>query len=81
MAASITLMEIAVHGWDLAAATGQSYKMDPEVANATFEVVKQIASGDARKNGVFGPEVKVGSGASVQDQLLAYSGRNPNWKA
>ena len=78
MAGAITLMEIAVHGWDLAVATGQSYSLDPEVAAATFEAVKQLAPG-ARGNGVFGPEVNPPANASLQDQLLALSGRDPNW--
>ncbi len=81
MAAAITLMELAVHSWDLAAATGQSYTMDPEVAAATYETVKQLASGSDRDGGPFGPEVQVSDSASVQDQLLAFSGRDPNWSA
>lgn len=80
MAASITLMEIAVHGWDLAKATGQSYSMDLEVAEATFEAVKQIAPG-ARESGAFSPEVHVSPGASLQDQIVAYTGRDPDWSA
>ena len=81
MAGAITLMEIAVHGWDLAAATGQSYQMDPEVAEATWQTLQQIASPESRARGTFGPEVSVPAEASLQDRLLAFSGRDPNWKA
>lgn len=81
VAGSITLMEIAVHGWDLAAATGQSYQMDPEVAEATYQTLQQIANPESRSGGVFGPEVPASADASTQEKLLAFSGRNPNWKA
>lgn len=80
MAGAITLMEIAVHGWDLARATGQGYSMDPEVAAAAFETLKQLNAG-GRNTSAFGTEVSVGTDASTQDQLIAYSGRDPKWKA
>lgn len=79
MAAAITLMEIAVHGWDLAKATGQSYSLDEDVAAATFETVKQLNANG--RSPAFGPEVSGGESASTQDQMLAYSGRNTNWNA
>ncbi len=81
MAGAITLMEIAVHGWDLAAATGQTYTMEPDVAEAVRQTVSQLASPEARENGAFGAEVQVGEDASAQDRLLALSGRDPNWSA
>lgn len=81
MAGAITLMEIAVHGWDLATATGQSYTMDADVATAVQQTVSQLASPESRENGIFGPEIQVGGGESVQNQLLGLSGRDPNWSA
>lgn len=81
VAGAITLMEIAVHGWDLATATGQSYSMDSEVAGAVYETVKQLANPESRSNGVFGAEIEVGDDASPEARLLALSGRDPNWSA
>ena len=81
MAGAITLMEIAVHGWDLAAATGQKYTMEPEVASAVHETVRQLANEESRQRGVFGQEVKVSDNATEQDRLLGYAGRDPNWSA
>lgn len=81
LAGAITLMEIAVHGWDLAAATGQSYTMQPDVAAAVHQTVKQLANDESRERGTFGPEVQVPAGASEQDQMLGFAGRDPNWKA
>ena len=81
MAAAVTLMEVSVHGWDLAAATGQSYTMAPDVAAAVHETVKQLATPDSRESGVFAAEIQPSDGASEQDQLLALSGRDPAWSA
>ncbi len=80
MAGAITLMEVAVHGWDLAVATGQDYNMRPEVAVAVHETVKQLANDESRQRGVFGPEVHVDCGATEQQKLLGFAGRNPEWK-
>ena len=79
MAAAITLMEVAVHGWDLAKATGQSYSLEEDVVAATFETVKQLNANG--RGPAFGTEVSAGDSASTQDQMLAYSGRNPRWTA
>ncbi len=81
MAAAITLMEMSVHSWDMAAATGQQFSMAPEVAEAVSQTVHQLASPESRAGGSFGPEVQVGEGASAQEKLLAFSGRDPNWSA
>ena len=64
MAGAITLMEITVHGWDLATATGQSYSLDEDVAAAAFETVKQLTA-VGRDGGAFGAEVSADSGAST----------------
>ncbi len=81
VAGAITLMEIAVHGWDLAAATGQTYSMSPDLAVEVQQTVQQLASPESRENGVFGPEISVDASSSVQDQLLGLSGRDPEWSA
>ncbi len=80
-AAAITLMELTVHGWDLARATGQDYQMSDALASAVFEAVKQTATPESRERGSFGAEVKIGPGASIQEQMLGYSGRDPEWSA
>ena len=81
VAAGITLMEIAVHAWDLAAGSGQSYQMDPEVAEATWQAVQQVVTDDARKRGAFAAKVAVPADASTQDRILGFTGRDPAWSA
>ena len=64
------------HGWDLARATRQDDTMPPGLADAAYEIVHGRFNADNRK-GIFKPELPVPDDASVQDKLLAYSGRHP----
>ncbi|MFJ3304242.1 TIGR03086 family metal-binding protein [Streptomyces sp. NPDC086549] len=77
-AASITLHELALHGWDLARATGQSFAVSEETARIALGVVEQIAD-QARGNGGYGPAVSVPADAPAFQRALGASGRNPGW--
>jgi uncharacterized protein (TIGR03086 family) len=66
-----------VHGWDLAKATGQDTTMPKGLAEAAYEMIHGRFTEEQRK-GIFKPEISVPSGASAQDKLLAYTGRNPS---
>ena len=73
---AIPLGDIVIHKWDLSKATGQNTDMDSGLAEACFGFLEQAAEG-ARAGGFFGPEVNVPITASIQDKLLAMSGRTP----
>ncbi|MFG2845906.1 TIGR03086 family metal-binding protein [Kitasatospora sp. NPDC048296] len=79
-AAAVTLQELALHGWDLARATGQPFGAGENASKAVLAVVEQLAEA-ARANGGYGPPVAVPAGASAFDRALAASGRNPGWDA
>ena len=70
--------DLLVHSWDLARALGVDDSLpDDEVARvqAALEPL-----GDAmRQPGAFGPEVDAPAGASAQDRLVAFLGRDPGW--
>lgn len=74
-AAGITLMELAVHGWDLATATGQTMDLDDETAALAAQVSAQAANG--APEGFFGKAVEVPEGATAFDRGLGAVGRNP----
>jgi uncharacterized protein (TIGR03086 family) len=74
--AGIALSDVLLHGWDLAKATGQDATMPENCAQAAYTVVHGRLT-DAQRNGMFKPEVLVGPGASPQQRLLAYTGRDP----
>jgi uncharacterized protein (TIGR03086 family) len=68
--------DVAVHTWDLARAVGLDDEIDPVVA---AEMLAGLAPLDdvLRRSGHYGPKVELAPGASVQDQLLAFLGRDP----
>jgi uncharacterized protein (TIGR03086 family) len=75
-ALGIAFSERALHGWDLARATGQDAQMPDDLAEAAYGMIHGRFTDEQRK-GVFGPEIPVGPDASAQDRLLAYTGRDP----
>jgi uncharacterized protein (TIGR03086 family) len=77
--AHMYLVDMIVHGWDLARATGQDYEPDPEAVSRALSFTEQMVE-MARQSGVFGPPVAVPDDASRIDRLLAVTGRDPAWK-
>ncbi len=73
-------VEAMLHGWDLARGTGQDVEYDEEASLRALEILEQIGE-QGRSHGVFGPEVKVSDDASTFEQVLARSGRDPEWSA
>jgi uncharacterized protein (TIGR03086 family) len=73
--------ELAVHGWDLARATGQPYDCDPAVLEAALSFLGQFASPDAPAGPevAFGPSRSVPAEARLLDRVVALAGRDPSW--
>jgi uncharacterized protein (TIGR03086 family) len=69
-------LDVLIHGWDLARATGQSEQLDPELVDACLDVVRPQADLLAA-SGAFGTPVAVPADAGPQAQLLAMLGRQP----
>ncbi|WP_285704546.1 TIGR03086 family metal-binding protein [Microtetraspora sp. NBRC 16547] len=78
--AHMYLVDMIVHGWDLARATGQEYEPDPEAVSRALHFTDQMVE-VARKRGVFGPPVAVSDDAPLFDRLLGIIGRDPAWTA
>jgi uncharacterized protein (TIGR03086 family) len=70
--------ELVVHGWDLAAATGQRLEL-PESLLAHLEAVTAASAEQARAMGLFGPAVGVPADAPALDRILGLTGRDPAW--
>jgi uncharacterized protein (TIGR03086 family) len=77
MLAGFATLDIAVHGWDLAAATGQDIRLGDDLAGHVLAVAEQTMPDEASRGGRIGMPVPVGAGASVTDRLVAYLGRQP----
>jgi uncharacterized protein (TIGR03086 family) len=68
------LMDVLIHGWDVATSTGQDTTLDPELVEALFEVIEPQLE-QLVATGAFGTPLEVEEGASRQTQLLAVLGR------
>lgn len=70
--------ELAVHGWDLAVATGQVLELPAELlAHLHVSIAAGVEQG--RAMGMYGPQVPVPAGAPTLDRILALTGRDPAW--
>lgn len=74
-ALGIAVADQLLHGWDLAKATGQD-TMPDGLPDAAYQMIHGRFTDDQRA-GVFKAAVPVPPGASRQDELLAYTGRDP----
>ncbi|BCJ32608.1 TIGR03086 family protein [Actinocatenispora thailandica] len=70
--------ELAVHGWDLAVATGQRLELPADLLEylhgTVFATVEQ-----GREMGMYGPEVAVPADAPTLARVLGLTGRDPAW--
>ncbi len=67
-------IDVLIHGWDLAVATGQDTTLDPELVETCWEIVRpqlDLLQG----SGAFGTNVDVPDDADSQTRLLAVLGR------
>ena len=78
--AVVGLDELLVHGWDLAVATGQEFRVDDADVQACLGFAEQV-NGEGRESppGLFGPRVPVPADAPLLDRLLGTTGRDPSW--
>jgi uncharacterized protein (TIGR03086 family) len=74
------LNEVLIHGWDIAVATGQEYRPDPDTVRTCFDFGVAFATGapEARDQ-MYGPVVPVPEDAPLFDRLLGQAGRDPGW--
>ncbi|MFP5319015.1 MAG: TIGR03086 family metal-binding protein [Acidimicrobiia bacterium] len=67
-------LDLIVHGWDLARATGGDERIDPGDVHHLFERVKPLDE-VMRQPGAIGAKLEAPEGADEQTQLLAFLGR------
>jgi uncharacterized protein (TIGR03086 family) len=76
--AAMLIMEMVLHGWDIAQATGQDYRCDGALAEAVLSTVGAQAEMFRQYQG-FADAVPVSDGATAFDRALSVSGRDPRW--
>lgn len=81
VAGVVALDEIVLHGWDLAAATGQDFHPDPDAVAACLEFTASMSAPgqEQSRQGLFGPVVPVPDDAATFDRVLGFAGRDPRW--
>jgi uncharacterized protein (TIGR03086 family) len=75
--AGFTTLDIVVHGWDLAKATGQHATLDAALAGHVLDFAHQALSTEETRAGRIGPAVAVPAGAPITDRLTGFLGRQP----
>ncbi|OKI60980.1 TIGR03086 family metal-binding protein [Streptomyces sp. MJM1172] len=76
---TIMLLDLTVHGWDLARASGQRFTPDPAGVEVLSGVIDRLAP-FARGAGLFGEPKPAAADASRFEVLLAATGRDPGWQ-
>lgn len=77
----VALDEIALHGWDLAAAMGRPYDVEPDLLAAVLAFVESFGVDPATRGNLFGPVIEVPARAPLLDRVLGLAGRDPNWSS
>ena len=78
----IALNEVLLHGWDVAAATGQEYRVDPASAQACLDHgIDMAANAPEMRAQIYAPVVPVPADAPLVDRLLGQAGRDPGWSS
>ena len=71
--------DVFMHTWDLARATGQDDRLDPDFCAELLSGMEPIEE-VMRASGQYGPAVPVPEDADVQSRMLGFIGRDPEWK-
>ncbi|HEY9303676.1 MAG TPA: TIGR03086 family metal-binding protein [Mycobacterium sp.] len=77
LAVSILSLEFLVHAWDYAAATKHPLHVAEPLADYVFGLAKKVITPQGRTTVGFDDPVEVADDASVLDQLIAFTGRDP----
>ncbi|HEX7536970.1 MAG TPA: TIGR03086 family metal-binding protein [Dermatophilaceae bacterium] len=76
VAANILSVELLVHAWDLAVASGQRVNVSDRVSQYVLDLAHQIISPQSRLGGSFADAIDVGPDADILDRLIAFAGRS-----
>ena len=74
--AGFTTLDILVHGWDLAKATGQPANLDDALTAHVLTFAEQAITPGSRAPRI-GPALPVAADAPLTDRLIAFLGRQP----
>ena len=67
------ILDLTIHGWDIAKSTGQDTTLPPELVTFLWETFSRESM--IRESGLFGKQIPVPETADAQTKLLAFLGR------
>lgn len=70
--------DVFMHTWDLARATGQDDRLDPDFCAMLLAGMEPLDD-VLRSSGQYGPRVPVPDDADTQTRMLGFIGRDPFW--
>lgn len=74
---SFPAVDLFVHGWDLATATGRGVTIPDEAIAFTEALFAHVPTEASRRPGVFSDEREAPAGATPTEALIAFTGRDP----
>jgi uncharacterized protein (TIGR03086 family) len=77
VAMDIAAVDLLIHCWDLARATGQTFRPSPEFVDAAEAFAHVSIPPEARDGDAFAAQVPAPRGASALERLIAFTGRQP----
>ena len=80
-AGNVMVMELLVHGWDLSRALGLPYTADDELIAIARATAEEIDNMGGRDLGAFATKAQPTADGPALDQLVAFTGRDPDWTA
>jgi uncharacterized protein (TIGR03086 family) len=75
IAVSILSVELLVHAWDFAQATGQQVTVSADVSQEVLGAAHKIITPEVRSRFGFADAVQAGPDAGILDRLIAFTGR------
>jgi uncharacterized protein (TIGR03086 family) len=78
--AEMLMLELALHGWDVAKPTGQEYRLQEKTGEEILRIVGEFSEMYRQYEG-FNEPVAVPDDAPAFERALGLSGRDPHWTA
>jgi uncharacterized protein (TIGR03086 family) len=75
VAVGILSIELLVHAWDFAQATGQQVTVSDAVSQRVLEAAHKIITPEGRASVGFADAIELGPDAGILDRLIAFTGR------
>jgi uncharacterized protein (TIGR03086 family) len=77
VAVGAAALDAAVHGWDVAIASGQTSTLSDELASSLLEIARQIV--EPLRGFAYAPAIECVAGSDAVTELLCFLGRDSRW--